>query len=129
MSGGAATDQTRDEAQSRSRNCVHCSGSGQATVYDPGFDGRRVVDRDVVIRGEIKRSSYAMVVAAHCICPMGEWMRSKADRDTIHRIPALLEVLAGRTRWTAQDPMGDRPYDPGLSGGGVVKVKHGRPAG
>ncbi len=129
MSGGAATDQTRDEAQGRSRNCPHCSGSGQATVYDRDFDGRRVAERDVIVRGEIKRSSFAMVVTAHCVCPMGEWMRSKADRDTIHRIPALLDVLAGRRRWTAQDPMGERPFDPGLSGGGAVRVKDGRVSG
>jgi hypothetical protein len=126
----AATDQTRDEAQSRSRNCVHCSGSGQATVFDPDFDGRRIVERDVVIRGEVKRSTYAMVVTAHCVCPMGEWMRSKTDRDVVHRIPALLDVLAGRTRWLAADPTGDRPYDPGCrGGGGAIRVRDGRPAG
>lgn len=125
---GAATDQTRDDAQARSRHCEYCSGSGQAVVYDRDFDGRRVVERDVIIRGEIKRSTYAMVVTAHCICAMGRWLRSKTDPDLLRRVPDMTYVLAGTTRWLAADPTGDRPYDPRVpGGGGVVKVKHGRP--
>jgi hypothetical protein len=125
---GAATDQTRDDAQAQSRHCEFCSGSGQATIYDRDFDGRRVVEREVIIRGEIKPAyPYAMLITAHCICAMGRWLRSKAEPDVMRRIPDMCDVLAGRTRWTAQDPTGDRPYNPGLSGGGAVKVKDGRP--
>ena len=109
MSEGAATDQTRDEAWLQSRNCPHCSGSGQAIVFDPKYDGRRVVERECLVRGEVKVMLFAMTIVGHCLCPMGRWMRSKSDRESLLRTPDLLDTLAGRSRWQAQDPTGDVP--------------------
>lgn len=125
------SDQSRDEAQARSRNCEHCSGSGQAIVFDPDYTGRRVVDRQVIRHGEITTKRYAMVVSAHCICPMGRWLRSRTERETMDRIPDLADILAGRSRWLANDPTGLKPFDPGVRDGSerkaVVRVKDGRP--
>ena len=123
---GAAQDQSRDEARAKSRGCPYCSGEGTCQVFDPGFDGRRVVLRDVAMRGELKRAMYAMVIGAHCICPMGEWVRSKSERDILDRIPDLADVLAGRSRYQAQDPTGEgpSPWYAGqpARGGGVQRV-------
>lgn len=111
MNDGGATDQTKDEAWEQSRSCRFCHGSGQASVFHPHYDGSAVmmfecVDRD----GEIRPKPVAVRVVAHCMCPMGRWMRSKTERLLLSRIPDLLDVLAGRSRWVADDPMGDRPY-------------------
>lgn len=104
-----ATDRTKDEAESRSRGCPYCAGSGQATLFAADFDGRRVVEREAVVRGEVKWVRTATIAVAHCACPMGRWMRSKSGRDILPRIPDLNDVLAGRTRWLAHDPTGDMP--------------------
>lgn len=105
-----ATDQSKDEAWAKSRGCPYCAGSGQAVVFDRRYDGRRVMEREVTHRGEVVTRPMPMVVAAHCVCPMGEWMRSKIrDIDVLARIPNLIDVLAGRSRWLAEDPTGDQP--------------------
>lgn len=106
----AATDQSKSEAEARSRGCPYCSGSGQAVVFRRRYDGRRVQDLEVVHRGEVVTRPMPMAVAAHCICPMGEWMRSKIrDLDILSRVPDLSDVLAGRLRWLAEDPTGETP--------------------
>jgi hypothetical protein len=53
--GNATAD--RKSAEAASRDCLHCGGTGWAMVPD-----RRC--------GE---------AAAHCVCPLGRWMRSKTN--------------------------------------------------
>ena len=98
----------RDTAMAASRNCPRCEGSGQVRVYDPRYDGRRAIEREVLMHGEVRKVMYPMYTLAHCVCPMGRWMRSKfRDLDTLSRIPDFAEVLAGRSRWVARNPVGD----------------------
>ena len=130
MSDGAARDKSKDEAWAQSRNCPHCSGEGLAEVFDPSFDGRRSVVRECIVRGEVKRVLYPQVIAAHCLCPMGRWIRVKAEPQILDRIPDLADVLAGRSRYQAADPTGDVPgawFQAQPGGGGAVRVKGGMP--
>ena len=101
-----ASEMSRDEAQAQSRGCPTCDGSGQARVYDPKYDGRRAIEREVMMYGEIRKVMYPMYCLAHCTCPMGRWMRSRfaKDPDMLARIPDLMDVLSGRSRWVAKDP-------------------------
>jgi hypothetical protein len=110
VSDGEATDQSKDEAQQKSYGCPRCSGGGQVMVFDRDYDGSRTIERDGVVRGEIKKVKFAAVVSAHCVCPIGRWMRSKTSRDLMGRIPDLADVLAGSGRWVAEDPTADRVY-------------------
>jgi hypothetical protein len=105
-----AQDRSRDEARERSRGCPHCGGAGLATVFHPRYDGFTSTEVELVDHGgEVVRRDVPARVSAHCICPMGEWMRGKTDLETIRRIPNLLDVLAGRSRWLARDPTGLTP--------------------
>jgi hypothetical protein len=103
MSG--AQDRTRDEAQARSARCPQCGGSGQVTVYDRDYRGHAV---EYLTRegpgGELMRLPVPMRVVAHCLCPMGVWLRARTARDLLEVIPGLADVLEGRTRWTTEDP-------------------------
>lgn len=116
MSDGDQRNESRDAARAKSRNCPYCSGEGMTEVFDPDYTGMRVVERDAIHRGELKRIRFAMVTAAHCACPMGEWLRNRTDDDLRSRIPNMLDVLAGRGRWLAHDPTWtDIEPVPGLS--------------
>jgi len=106
LAKGQADD--RDTAQAASRGCPHCAGSGQAIVFDRDYDGRHVVERECHVHGEAKVIPYAMTVSAHCVCAMGRWMRGRIrDLDVLARTPDFADVLAGRSRWLAQDPTRD----------------------
>ena len=104
---GPAKDQSRDEAREQSYGCRFCSGEGACEVFDRRYAGSRVVEVDAVVRGEIKRIRASMVVVAHCICPMGQWVRAKTSREMLARIPDLADVLDGNSRWLAEDPSED----------------------
>lgn len=101
---------SKEQAQALSRDCPHCSGNGQLMVFWPGYRGLRVEDRECLTRGgEVITRPWPMIVAAHCICLMGRWMRAKTEPELLPRIPDLADILAGRSRWLARDPMGDTP--------------------
>lgn len=137
----------REIARAASLACEYCHGDGQVQVYDPMYDGRSVVDRDCVVKGEVRNIPFAMRVVAHCSCAMGRWMRSKTPVDLLPRIPDHVDVLAGRTRWMPMDPTSDGPviFPEGVSNyreywrylvammrnseatGGIVHVRDGRP--
>jgi hypothetical protein len=104
-----AADLSRDEAASQSRGCADCGGSGQVRVYDPQYDGRRSVERQVMMYGEYRRMRFPTYVLGHCVCPMGRWMRSRFARDPemLARIPDLMDVLSGRSWWVARNPISD----------------------
>ena len=120
---------SRDEAERLSRGCVHCGGCGQTMVFHPAYRGVRVEDRECEVRGEIVMRPTAMVVAAHCICPAGRWMRAKTDRDLLPRIPDMMLILAGQSRWLALDPTGDRPCNSPSPGLDRMKATVGRHVG
>ncbi len=96
----------RDDAQARSRNCPYCCGSGQAGVFHPLYDGCRVRQS---IQPDGRLLTVPAVVAAHCVCPMGRWMRSRFKPEDLRRIPDFGLALAGRLRsggvtWLPYDP-------------------------
>lgn len=115
----------RDEARGKSRGCPHCGGEGLCEVFDPEYDGRRIVRRECLLRGEVKGLLYPMVIAAHCTCEMGRWIRGRSEREIVDRVPDLADVRAGRSRYQAADPTGDGPgpwFARQAGGGGVVRA-------
>ncbi len=68
----------RAAAQDASRDCRHCGGEGLVIV-----DGAR------------------STVAAHCVCPMGRWMRGRTPQDLIRRIPDYADYLKDRSEQAA----------------------------
>ncbi len=68
----------RQGASDASRDCPHCGGEGMAMVDHP--PGR---------------------VAAHCVCPMGRWMRGRTAQDMIRRIPDFADHLRDRSEQAA----------------------------
>lgn len=68
---------TRDGAAALSKNCPRCDGQGLATIVGK-----------IEIRGEILDYN----ASAHCVCPLGRFMRAKLaqqDEHTFRRIPDL----------------------------------------
>jgi hypothetical protein len=96
---------TAAEAKARSATCPQCDGSGLVPVYDRRYRGHAVEHVAIAGRGgEVERVPIPMHVAAHCLCPMGAWLRQHTSRELLDRIPSLADVLDGRTRWTTEDP-------------------------
>lgn len=105
MAQAAATTAERDQAQRESRGCRHCRGGGLAVVFHRDYDGRGWVEIDAMDRdGEVRPRAIAARVAAHCVCPMGRFMRRNNDDETNARIPSLQDIFDGRSRWLADDP-------------------------
>jgi len=105
-----------ETARVQSRHCGWCNGSGLRTVFHPRYDGSGILmlEREDD-RGELRKRPTAARVAAHCICPLGQYMRAKVGDDNA-RIPELRRVLDGRSLWMAHDPT--RPEDgmvPGMT--------------
>jgi hypothetical protein len=101
------TASDRDQAFEASKTCPRCSGSGQIAVFDRHYDGLQVI---IWTDLEGKERRRAGRVVAHCECAMGRWMRSKIrDLDVLAKTPDFIEILAGRSRWLAEDPTGDEP--------------------
>lgn len=117
-----ATNAERDAAKRQSWGCVHCGGEGMAMVFHPRYAGSRTIleDRENG-RGEVLPMPAAAVVAAHCVCPMGQFMRARVDEESLRRIPRLQDVFDGRSRYRADDPTATvpPPIDPGPPTGGV----------
>ncbi len=75
-------DASKATPEALSRDCEFCSGSGHATIY----------------QGDLIRS-------AHCVCPMGRWMRGRTSLDLQRRIYDLHAILSGETiGWSTDDP-------------------------
>jgi hypothetical protein len=102
-----ARDVTRDNARTLSRDCEYCGGHGMARVYYPEYRGDPTEEVACWGRGgEVVRKAIPVAVMAHCVCPLGRWMRGRLDGDTLAGIPDLMEILTGRSRWLARDPTG-----------------------
>src|SRR5262245_40243070 len=100
-----ATDRTAAEAASI--DCPHCGGSGQAMIYHPDYTGEPRIDV-VLDSGEV-RNIHAKLVA-HCVCPLGRWMRAHVSDEIRRRVPDLEAVFNGESRWDTVDP--SLPRDP-----------------
>ncbi len=95
-------DASKATPEALSRDCEFCSGSGHATIYSVDYTGEPVEQR-ADRTGQLKPTP--MVLAAHCVCPMGRWMRGKTSADLQRRILDLQDVLSGKaTGWTTDDP-------------------------
>jgi hypothetical protein len=107
----------REEAARQSRDCPYCGGEGMTVVYHPRYDGEPVVE--ATIGGETRK--IASRPAAHCVCALGRWMRSKTKPEVLRRVFDLVEVLEGRfPPWLAEDP---RPGTFDLPPGGWRRLK------
>lgn len=98
--GEAPTESTREAAEFASRNCPFCSGGGMTSVYHPGPDPAR---------------KEPAVVAAHCTCPAGRWMRNRLAETTpelLRRIPDLLAVAQGYSTYQIDPPWYDPTAEP-----------------
>lgn len=98
-----------------SRNCRDCGGDGLTIVFHPQWAGVRV---GRTWRGEMEHveapdgsSEYrhvmettALEVAAHCVCALGRWMRERVDEDLRSRIPDVLAIVEGRSKWLLDPP-------------------------
>lgn len=83
--------------QYESRNCPHCAGNGLAIVFHPAHSGDRV--------GKTSTGRpFAAEVAAHCLCPVGQWYRERVDVEEQRRIPRVEDILAGRSKWLMKPP-------------------------
>lgn len=104
-SAGVIAD-SLETAKRQSAQCGWCDGHGMRQVFHPRYKGSQVImiDREDD-RGEVRKRPTAARVAAHCICPLGRYMRAKTDDDNRPRIPDLQRVLEGRSLWMAHDPM------------------------
>lgn len=114
----------RDDAQARSRNCPHCCGSGQSLVFHPLYDGSRVRQS---LQADGRLIAVPAVVAAHCVCPMGRWMRSRFKPEDLRRIPDFGLALAGRlftggSAWLPYDPTDETAQPLAIPMGRVIET-------
>jgi hypothetical protein len=96
-----SSDSEQREAAAKSRECIYCHGEGMLTIFHHEYKGQpqiEVTNRD----GEVRKITAR--IAAHCVCPLGEWTRSKCPADIVKRIPSLHAVLTGQINWTIHDP-------------------------
>lgn len=91
----------RAKARAASLGCDLCHGEGMLEVYHRDYRGRRVIDTTDSQGHPIR---VAGVVAAHCNCPMGRWMRESVSPEDKRRIVDVLAILSGRSTYTIQDP-------------------------
>jgi hypothetical protein len=102
----------REDAEHDSRDCPHCSGVGLETIYHPRFDGSRTFTDKRPDGSTIER---AAIVAAYCVCPIGDWMRYNQEKtcpEVFRRMPELHDVLTRRIGWLAKDPRSEPHIEP-----------------
>ena len=80
------------------------------------------VTQDAEMHGEI----LTRTCSAHCTCALGRWMRSRIalqDAAMLRRIPDLLDVMGGRTRWSFDDPTRYRDQITGSEASAMIREK------
>jgi hypothetical protein len=87
-----------DQAQFASRDCEHCVGYGMVTVYHHRYQGSPLNQSR-----ETKRL-YAATTAAHCRCPLGQFIRDRCPPELAQRIPWVEAILQGRSDWVLDIP-------------------------
>ena len=83
--------------QHENRTCPHCDGNGLVIVFHPAWDGDRV---GVTSAGR----PFPAEVAAHCLCPVGRWIRERVEFEEQRRIPRVEDIVAGRSKWLMKPP-------------------------
>ena len=91
-----------DIARANSKDCEYCNGEGMVTVYAPNYDGSPFA----ITASGIK---YASRVVAHCLCPLGKFIRAATKEDVRRRIPEVSSIVDRESRWLLKDPTGDNP--------------------
>ncbi len=94
-------DEKRKTALAKSRRCRHCGGDGLVSVYRYDYAGKRVME---TINDSGECIQVAGIVAAHCTCAYGQWMRETSTEDVVLRTPTLRSVLDGETDYQLDDP-------------------------
>lgn len=70
-----------------------------------GRIGRRREYNDL---GDLVTVPFAAEVAAHCICPLGRWIRSRTEDYLKGRIPDGAAIIEGRSWYVIEPPDLDR---------------------
>ena len=112
MSDGEARSQERDDAAARSRSCRVCGGSGMPIVFHRHWTGDRIGHRrEYNDLGDLVTVPFAAEVAAHCVCPLGRWIRSKTSDYLNRRIPDGAAIVERRSWYSFDPPEPDREHD------------------
>ena len=89
----------------KTRSCDLCGGSGLAVVFHPQYDGAPKAEY-VDHFGESKLGP--STAPAHCICPLGRWIRGKLEEKLRSRFVDLKEVMDGRSTWQVRDKAAEK---------------------
>ena len=89
----------RDLAAQASRDCPDCGGAGIVPIYHPRFAGESIGTTQDGRR-------YSASGAAHCMCPLGVWIREKTPPEVQARIPRVEDILDGQSHWLLANPRG-----------------------
>lgn len=103
-------DPELERMKHKSKNCKLCGGDGQVVVFHSKASGSRV---ERLFYGELDDDDRevhvptAMEVTAHCVCPMGRWIRERASPEMRRCIPDVSDIIQGRSRWLLSPPGDD----------------------
>lgn len=107
-----ARSEERENAELNSRSCILCDGNGIVLVFHRDWSGNRIGTRNGLNpMGEPAKIPFAAEVAAHCICPLGRWMRDKTPEFLKKRIPDGAAIVGGRSWYSFDHPELDREHD------------------
>ncbi len=93
--------EAHDLARMESRDCKHCAGQGMVTVYHRRYRG------SPINRSRETEDLYAATTAAHCLCPLGKFIRDRCPPEVAKRIPWVEAILQGRSDWLLDTPARD----------------------
>jgi hypothetical protein len=69
-------------------------------VFHQKHQGGRFVTVLTERNGELGEQSFPGEVAAHCVCTLGRWIRSKTSDALRARIPDGADIAQGRSKWS-----------------------------
>jgi hypothetical protein len=101
MSDTNLPDNHRRALEDENRDCPHCGGSGMCLVYHPRHNGTREFS---MLDHRERLCKIASEVAAHCTCPVGEWIRNRTEPALQRRIPWVRDIHEGRSKWLLFPP-------------------------
>jgi hypothetical protein len=105
VSDGEGKSEERDNAQLLSRNCQLCGGGGMPIVFHREWSGSRIGHREGYNSlEELVQVPFPAEVAAHCVCPLGRWIRSKTSAYLNRRIPDGADIVNGRSPYGFDEP-------------------------
>lgn len=91
----------RKALEDENRDCPHCGGSGMCLVFHPQHNGTREFE---MFDYRDRLCKIATEVAAHCTCPVGEWIRQRTEPALQRRIPWVRDIHDGRSKWLLRPP-------------------------